>query len=58
MGKFIVAKGFKTCPKFNKSPNLVTLDLCVTLADGRSSLNNERGRGEGGDGRGKGGVGE
>ena len=25
LGKLIVAKGFKTCPKFNKLPNLVTL---------------------------------
>ena len=25
LGKLIVAKGFKSCPKFNKSPNLVTL---------------------------------
>ena len=25
LGKLIVAKGFKCCPKFNKSPNLVTL---------------------------------
>ena len=25
LGKFIVAKGFKSCPKSNKSPNLVTL---------------------------------
>ena len=24
-GKIIVAKGFKKCPKSNKSPNLVTL---------------------------------
>ena len=24
-GKLIVAKGFKSCPKSNKSPNLVTL---------------------------------
>ena len=23
--KIIVARGFKSCPKFNKSPNLVTL---------------------------------
>ena len=26
LGKLIVAKGFKNCPKSNKSPNLVTLD--------------------------------
>ena len=26
-GKLIVAKGFKTCQKSNKSPNLVTLAL-------------------------------
>ena len=25
LGKLIVAKGFKNCPKSNKSPNLVTL---------------------------------
>ena len=25
LGKLIVAKGFKSCLKFNKSPNLVTL---------------------------------
>ena len=25
LGKLSVAKGFKTCPKSNKSPNLVTL---------------------------------
>ena len=25
LGKLFVAKGFKNCPKFNKSPNLVTL---------------------------------
>ena len=25
LGKLIYAKGFKSCPKFNKSPNLVTL---------------------------------
>ena len=25
LGKLIVAKGFKSCPKSNKSPNLVTL---------------------------------
>ena len=37
-GKIVVAKDFKTCPKSNKSPNLVTLDrlyllvLEVTLA--------------------------
>ena len=27
LGKLIVAKGFKSCPKSNKSPNLVTLLL-------------------------------
>ena len=26
VGKLIVAKAFKACPKSNKSPNLVTLD--------------------------------
>ena len=25
LGKLIVAKGFKSCPKSNKSPNLITL---------------------------------
>ena len=25
LGKLIVAKGFKSCPKSNKSPDLVTL---------------------------------
>ena len=25
LGKLIIAKGFKSCPKSNKSPNLVTL---------------------------------
>ena len=25
LGKIIVARGFKSCPKCNKSPNLVTL---------------------------------
>ena len=25
LGKLIVGKGFKSCPKSNKSPNLVTL---------------------------------
>ena len=25
LGKLIVAKGLKTCPKSNKSPNLVTM---------------------------------
>ena len=25
LGKLIVAKGFRSCPKSNKSPNLVTL---------------------------------
>ena len=29
LGKLIVAKGFKSCPKCKKSPNLVT--LLVTL---------------------------
>ena len=27
LGKLIVAKGFKNCPKTNKSPNLVTLNI-------------------------------
>ena len=31
LGKLIVAKGFKGCPKSNKSPNLVTLDLATML---------------------------
>ena len=29
LGKFIVGKGFKSCPKSNKSPNLVTLLGCL-----------------------------
>ena len=29
LGKLIYAKGFKSCPKFNKSPNLVTLFVYV-----------------------------
>ena len=32
LGKLIVAKGFKSCPKSNKSPNLVTL-VAGQLAD-------------------------
>ena len=32
-GKLIVAKGFKTCPKFNESPNLVTLVIIGSRAD-------------------------
>ena len=34
LGKLIVAKDFKTCPKSNKSPNLVTLPVTLlgTLA--------------------------
>ena len=28
LGKLIVAKGFKKLPKCNKSPNLVTLQMC------------------------------
>ena len=31
LGKLIVAKGFKSCPKSNKSPNLVTLLSCSKL---------------------------
>ena len=27
LATLIVAKGFKTCPKSNKSPNLVTLNI-------------------------------
>ena len=30
--KLIGAKGFKTCPKSNKSPNLVTLFLAALAA--------------------------
>ena len=30
VGKLIVAKGFKSCPKFNQSPNLVTLGTANT----------------------------
>ena len=35
LGKVIVAKGFKNCPKSNKLPNLVTLDVMSSneLAD-------------------------
>ena len=29
--KLIVAKGLKNCPKFNKSPNLVTLRVRETV---------------------------
>ena len=32
LGKLIVAKGFKRCPKSNKSPNLVTLVTTFFLA--------------------------
>ena len=28
LGKLIVAKALKSCPKFNKSANLVTLLMC------------------------------
>ena len=31
LGKSIVAKGFKRCPKSNKSPDLVTLPLTNDL---------------------------
>ena len=31
LGKLIVAKGFKKLPKFNISPNLVTLIECDQL---------------------------
>ena len=31
LGKLIVAKGFKSCPKSNKSPNLVTLLVIYVL---------------------------
>ena len=39
LGKLIVAKGFKTCPKSNKSPNLVTLNYLFsreTVKEGRN----------------------
>ena len=35
LGKFIVAKGFKTCPKSNISPNLVTL-LLIKMKGGKN----------------------
>ena len=31
LGKLIVAKGFKSCPNSNKSPNLVTLAWSVDI---------------------------
>ena len=31
LGKFIVAKSFKSCPKCKKSPNLVTLVPCLLM---------------------------
>ena len=31
LGKLIAAKGFKGCPKSNKSPNLVTLVISTHL---------------------------
>ena len=31
LGKIIVANGFKSCPKSNKSQNLVTLGLALVL---------------------------
>ena len=39
LGKLIVAKGFKSCPKSNKSPNLVTLftnDVTVSIIASKS----------------------
>ena len=39
LGKLIAAKGFKTCPKSNKSPNLVTLNYLFsreTFKEGRN----------------------
>ena len=30
LDKLIVAKGFKSCPKSNKSPNVVTLVMYLT----------------------------
>ena len=41
LGKLIVAKGFKSCPKSNKSPNLVTLDVIfrvITNTDSSSEV--------------------
>ena len=35
LGKLIVAKALKSCPKYNKSPNLVTLIACEELGGGR-----------------------
>ena len=34
LGKLIVAKGFKSCSKSNKSPNLVTLDMALLSSVG------------------------
>ena len=31
LGKLIFAEGFQSCPKSNKSPNLVTLHSCTIL---------------------------
>ena len=33
LGKFIVAKGFEKLPKFQKSPNLVTLAVTQEMKD-------------------------
>ena len=41
LGKFIVAKSFKSCPKCKKSPNLVTL-LVVELVHPKA-LNGSKG---------------
>ena len=32
LGKLIFAKGFKTCPKSNKTPNLVTQQVSCDIA--------------------------
>ena len=37
LGKLIVAKGFKSCPKSNKSSNLVTLPASLNLVTADST---------------------
>ena len=38
LGKLIVAKSFKSCPKSNKSPNLVTLQVMSKVLINQSAL--------------------
>ena len=38
LGKIIVAKALKACPKFNKSPNLVTLIARAVLKQNVASM--------------------